>query len=1082
MRQLELKPTHKVVQEYYESLAKFAKLGIKHETAVRSAFYVLLEHCGRQVGWKFVPEYAIKRKGKADVKADGALLDNYGLNHGLWEAKDTDDDLDKEIKHKFSIGYPKLNILFWQPDRAVLYQNNERFYEADLTKPNDLIHILKLFLEFAPPAVEQWEKAVEEFKDRVPQIGASLKVLIEKERETNKKFIAAFEDFCALCRSSLNPNISVEAVEEMIIQHILTERIFRKIFDVADFISRNVIAQEIEKVITALNSRVFSRDDFSKSLEHFYGAIENTAATITDFNEKQTFLNTVYERFFQGFCVKVADTHGIVYTPQPLVNFMVASVEHILKEEFGKSLADKEVHILDPFTGTGNFIVNIMRHIPKAALPHKYAQELHCNEIMLLPYYVASMNIEHAYYEATGKYESFEGICLADTFQTINGKMSYFANGEKHEQQDMAIGFNPENTKRINRQKAAPIRVVIANPPYNAGQINENDNNKNRKYPELERRVSATYGEASDATLLRKLSDPYVKAIRFATDRIGDSGIVCFVNNNSFFTEGTFDGMRKELAKDFDEIYVLDLGGNVRKNPKLSGTTHNVFGIQVGASINVFVRLPKKADANRRVKIRYHAVPVGWRKEEKYRFLEAKTDIKGVKWEKLEPDDKGNWITNDTDEEFESFLPIGSKEAKAGMSVPSIFRTYSLGVSTNRDAVVYDFDAKRLAKRVEQFADDYNAELNRWQKKGRPKDVDNFVSYEKVKWSETLKRHLTDEVEAEFSVKRIRKSLYRPFTELAIYYDTHFVDRPGQFDEFLPTAKAENENRTLLVPSTGARSPFWLSSSRAIPNLNFVSIDSAQCFPLFTYSKDGKVRRDNVTLKALTLFQIFYDDDGITQADIFRYVYALLHHPTYRTRFAENLKRELPRIPFMGVRMARGNRGRPSGPSLPEAVTFFPLAAMEKMQGDAKPDHDPKASAKVFHAFADAGKKLADLHVNYESAKEFPLKRQENKEVKLDWRVEAIKLSKDKASLIYNDFLTLNGIPPEVYEYRLGNRSALEWVIDQYRISRDEKGNITSDPNRMDDEEYIVRLIGQVITVSLETQRVIAGLPELKVE
>ena len=1070
MPSLNLKPTHKAVIAYYESLAKFDRLGIKHETAVRSAFQELLEHCARQFDWKLVPEYAIKRKGQADASADGALLDNYRLNRGLWEAKDSDDDLDKEIKHKFAIGYPKLNILFWQPDRAVLYQNGERFYEADLSQPDDLVKILTLFIEFSEPAVAEWEKAVGEFKDRIPQIGARLKELIETERQTNKKFITAFEDFCSLCRGSLNPNISIEAVQEMIIQHILTERIFRKIFDVADFISRNVIAQEIEKVITALNSRVFSRDDFSKKLEHFYGAIEHAAATITDFHEKQTFLNTVYERFFQGFSVKVADTHGIVYTPQPLVNFMVASVEHVLKKDFGKSLADKDVHILDPFTGTGNFIVNIMRHIPRSALPQKYASELHCNEIMLLPYYVASMNIEHAYLEATGKYEPFDGICLVDTFQTINGKMSYFANGEKHEQQDMAMGFNPENTKRINRQKAAPIRVVIANPPYNAGQADENDNNKNRRYPELERRVSATYGEASDATLLRKLADPYVKAIRFATDRIGDSGIVCFVNNNSFFTEKTFDGMRKELANDFDEIYVLDLGGNVRKNPKLSGTTHNVFGIQVGVSINLFIRLHTNKSAKRKGRIYHHAVGVDWRKEQKYSFLETKADIGAVKWRRLNPDARGNWLTNETDEEFASFLPIASKEAKAGTSVITIFRDYSLGVSTNRDAVVYDFEPERLAKRVEQFADDYNAELHRWMKKGKPSCLDDFVSYKKIKWSETLKRHFAEEHEAEFSRSKICQSLYRPFTEMKLYYDSLFVDRPGFFDETFNTKKAKSENSVLLIPSTGGRSPFWCFSTNLIPNLNFVSIDSAQCLPLFTYSADGKVRRDGITAKAATLFQIFYDDDTITQAQIFQYVYAVLHHPIYRARFAENLKRDLPRIPFIGIETGKKD------------AYLFPLSSIEKMQGDAKPDHSPKASAKLFHAFAAAGKSLADLHVNYESAKEFKLKRTENKAVPLDWRVEAMKLTKDKSAIIYNDFLTLSGIPPEVFDYKLGNRSALEWVIDQYRVTRDEQGKIASDPNRLDDEEYIVRLIGQVITVSLETQTLVGSLPPIGVE
>jgi len=1117
MPSLTLKPTHKAVVVYYDNLAKFAKLGIKYESAVRTAFHELLEHCARQFDWKLVPEYALKRKGQADAKADGALLDNSGLRRGLWEAKDSNDDLEKEIKNKFFIGYPKENILFWQPDKAVLFQNGERFYEADLTKPDDLVKILSLFLEFAPPAIAEWEKAVDEFKNRIPELGAQLGKLIETERQTNQKFIAAFEDFCSLCRGSLNPNISVAAVEEMIIQHILTERIFRKVFAIADFISRNVIAQEIEKVITALNSRAFSRDDFSKNLEYFYQAIEHAAATITDFHEKQNFLNTVYERFFQGFCVKVADTHGIVYTPQPLVNFMVASVEHVLSAEFKKTLADKEVHILDPFTGTGNFIVNLMRHIPKSALPYKYAHELHCNEIMLLPYYVASMNIEHAYYEATGKYESFEGICLVDTFQTAESG-----------QNELAF-FNEKNSARVDRQKNAPIRVVIANPPYNAGQLDENDNNKNRKYPELDRRVSVTYGKASKATLLRKLSDPYVKAIRYASDRIGDSGIVCFVNNNSFVTEKTFDGMRKELGKDFDEIYVLDLGGNVRKNPKLSGTTHNVFGIQVGVSINLFVRLPnnKGKDAKRKAKIYYHAVGNDWRKEQKYIFLENKVDVDGIKWEELTPDDRGNWITNDSDEDFDSFLPIGTKEAKAkGGTDVAIFKLYSLGVATNRDDWVYGFSPKEVTTKVQRMIANYNSEVFRYKSANRPKDVDGFVNNDKnfVKWTDRLKEALQDQQELKFIKAHVRNSLYRPFAKQSLYFDHLLNQRRYQQHYIFPKPVCENENRALIVPANGARSPFWSLSSNVIPNLAFVSIDAAQCFPLYHYvevedqaelkknnAKKVKVgrkkkkhfeRRENVTAKALTLFQIFYEDAGITREEIFHYVYAVLHHPAYRTRYAENLKRDLPRIPFIGAAAAAhslapsdgeraGVRGKhkahltptlsphPMGGEGENAAAFFPLSAIATMQGDATPAHNPAASAKLFHAFADAGKKLAALHINYESAKEYKLKRQENKEVKLDWRVEAMKLSKDKASLFYNDFLTLSGIPPEVFDYKLGNRSALEWVIDQYRVTRDAQGNISSDPNRMDDEEYIVRLIGQVITVSLETMKVVSDLPEL---
>ena len=1057
MPTLALKPTHKCVQEYYDSLRKFQRLGVKHEGAVRSAFQALLDDCGGQMGWKLVPAYPLMRKGRVPLQADGGLLDEFGLSHGIWEAKDTDDNLDKEIKAKFAVGYPKENILFQEPTRAVLFQNGQRYYEADLTKPEDLVHILTLFLEFAPPAIAEWEKAVDEFKDKVPQLGASLGKLIRKERETNTKFIATFRDFLQLCRASLNPNLSEAAVEEMIIQHLLTERIFRRIFSVADFVQRNVIAQEIEKVISALTSKAFSRDDFLKTLDHFYVAIEQAADTIKDFSEKQKFLNTVYERFFQGFCVEVADTHGIVYTPQPLVNFMVASIEHLLKVEFGKSLSDRNVHILDPFTGTGNFIVNLMRHIPRSALSHKYRDELHCNEVMLLPYYVAAMNVEHEFFEATGKYEPFEGICLVDTFETVEESQGDF---EK-------VLFNEANASRVERQKKAPIRVVIANPPYNAGQVNENDNNKNRKYPRVDRRVSVTYGADSNATLLRKLSDPYVKAIRFATDRIGEAGIVCYVNNDSFVEERTFDGMRKHLAHNFDLIYVLELGGNVRKNPKLSGTTHNVFGIKVGVSINVFIKLPQTRGIERSAKIFYYAVPTDWRKESKYAFLEKIGSVANVKWKSLKPDKKYTWLTNKTDDEYAGFLPIGSKETKSGASIPAVFRTYSLGASTNRDEVVYDFRAQKLEGRVQQFIDDYNAELHRWKSKARPpKDdvlfsqyVDKFVSYEKLKWSETLKRHLTDETEGVFFNKRIRESLYRPFTVKHLYYDSLIVDRPGMFDGVFPQVTGGNDNRVLLSPSTGGRSPFWCFSGAKIPNLNFVSIDSAQCFPLYVYSELGAHRQDNITLQALTRFQNFYESDTITRREIFYYVYALLHHQAYRSRYANSLKRELPRIPFVAA------DGSLHGPPEPGRDS----------------DHKPSRNdANIFHSFATAGEKLSELHVCYEQQPEYKLKRIENKTVPLDWRVEGMKLTKDRTSVLYNDFLALSGIPQEVFDYKLGNRSALEWIIDQYRVTRDQHGEIASDPNRPDDEQYIVRLIGQVITVSLETSKLVADLPEIK--
>ena len=1034
MSSLNLRPNHASVGAYYGALAQFEKLGVKHEGAVRSAFQNLLEHCARQVGRTLVPAYHLRTRNGKTLQPDGAIVDSLSqvLRYGLWEAKDSDDDLEKEIKVKFKAGYPRDNILFQEPRRAILYQNGELFCDVDLTRPDQLVHVLDLFFAWQPPQFDEWERAVEEFKTRVQELGENLARLVRNERQTNTKYRVAFADFLGLCRASLNPNLSESAVEEMMIQHLLTERIFRKVFDIGDFMQRNVIAQQIEQVIDALTSHAFSRDAFVKSLDHFYIAIERAAETISDFSEKQRFLNTVYERFFQGFCVKVADTHGIVYTPQPLVDFMAASVEHVLRAAFKTTLADKDVHILDPFTGTGNFIVNLMRRMPKTALPHKYRNELHCNEVMLLPYYVASMNIEHAFWDATGKYQAFDGICLVDTFETA-----------EKQQREM---FNEANAERVERQREARIKVIIANPPYNAGQVNENDNNKNRRYEEIDRRVRVTYAADSQATLVRKLSDPYVRAIRYAADRIGDAGLVCYVNNDSFVAEKTFDGMRKHLVRDFDLIYVLELGGNVRKNPTLSGTTHNVFGIQVGVSINMFIRLPKKDGAKRRAKVYYYAVPVDWRRGEKYDFLNKAVSITGVKWRRLRPDAKHNWLTNKSDGDFAEFIPIGSKEAKAipNGDLAVIFRTYSLGVGTNRDEWVYDFSREHLAKKVKRLIQNYNTEVTRaeeYQREEGPiEDVDSFVNNDRsfVKWTDRLKESMLRGERLHFDSKKIRASIYRPFADEFLYFDGLLIHRRYQQHRFFPTESTERENVAICVTVSSER-PFCCLAVNKIPAKEIVGGfgSPGQVFPLYTYNEDGKERQENIPLAALQRFRKHYRDRAITREGVFQYVYGMLHHPEYRARYAENLKRELPRIPLSG-------------------------------------------KAADFHAFAEAGRKLIELHVKYDRQKPYPLKLIESPGVPLDWRVEAMKLNKQRDAIHYNDFLTLAGIPAEVFEYRLGNRSALEWVVDQYRVARDDRGEVIGDPNRPDDSEYVVRLIGQVITVSLETIKTVKGLPDIK--
>ena len=784
------------------------------------------------------------------IIVDGALIDNFQLPHGYWEAKDIHDDLPTEVLRKFEKGYPRDNILFQTPHRAILWQNNQPTLDADLTDPTQLIHTLETFFSHRPQEYTEWEEAVSQFKDRVPALGNGLAELIEKERGTNREFTTAFAAFHEKCRQSINPNLSEAAVEEMLIQHLLTERIFRTVFSNSEFTRRNVIAREIETVITALMSHAFSREDFLRSLDPFYVAIERTAATIDDFSQKQGFLNTVYEQFFQGFSVEVADTHGVVYTPQPIVDFMVRSVEEILGAEFNRSLSDSGVHIIDPFVGTGNFIVRTMREIRPTALEEKYTTELHCNEVMLLPYYIASMNIEHGFYEATGDYQPFEGICLVDTFELA-------------EDRQLPL-FAPDNTRRVEAQKETPMFVVIGNPPYNVGQVNENDNNKNRKYPTMDARVKETYGKDSTATLKNKLSDPYVKAVRWASDRIGNEGVVAFVTNNSFLDNVAFDGMRKHLANDFDVIYILDLSGNVRKNPKLSGTTHNVFGIQVGVSINFFVKT--RNNANSQAEIFYARVDEFWRKEDKYRYLDSKEHYRNIEWKSIRPGQRYTWLTEGLHAEFETFIPMGTKEAKAakGEAVDVIFKSYSLGVSTNRDAWVYNFNRNILVENMSRMIDTYNEQVFKWEHWGdRDANVDDFVLSDeaKIKWSSGLKQKLERRQIAEFADTKIRQSLYRPFTKSNLYFDRMVNDRVLVFPSILPTPETETENRVIIVPSIGGRSDYWCFCTDMIPNLTITSIDGSQCFPFYTYDEDGRNRRENITDWALKRFRAHYRDE-----------------------------------------------------------------------------------------------------------------------------------------------------------------------------------------------------------------------------
>ena len=414
MLQLNLKPTHKPIRDYYATLQQYDQHNATHEGAVSNPFAFLLDVCAKQVNATLIPQYGMHTAKGNRIVIDGVVLDAYGLPFAYWEAKDIDDDLVKAVQDKRDADYPFDNILFQTPQRAILYQNGQVALDVDITEPARLIAALQYLFSYVPPALDNWQTAVSDFRAYVPDLASVLKVLIDQRHETDPAFKEAFTDFYEICRTSINPELSRDAVEEMLIQHILTERIFRTVFNRSDFTLRNIIAREIENVSYILMRHEVSRDMFLEPLDRFYVAIEQAATLCKDFSQKQHFLNTFYEKFFQGFSEDVADTHGIVYTPQPIVDFMVNSVEHILKTEFNRSLSDTGVHIIDPFVGTGNFIVRLMQDIQGTALEKKYRHELHCNEAMLLPYYIASLNIEQEYFQRTGSYLPFEGIALAD--------------------------------------------------------------------------------------------------------------------------------------------------------------------------------------------------------------------------------------------------------------------------------------------------------------------------------------------------------------------------------------------------------------------------------------------------------------------------------------------------------------------------------------------------------------------------------------------------------------------------------------------------------------------------------------------
>ena len=1029
-----IKPTDAALTRYRSTLDELVAQGVTNESGLRRAFSTLLRDTARKRNWTLVEELS-----KGRVRPDGTLRDRWQLPHGYWEAKDGRDDLEVEIRRKRERDYPFSNIIFEDTNTAILYQNERRILQADCSDKRELADLLTQFYRHETPDFSSFEEAVERFAGEVPQIAQGLQQRINAARVSNAAFQRAFADFMALCSEALNPNISRAAVEEMLIQHLLTERLIRRVFDQENFVRRNVIAAEVEKVIDALTGQHFNRREFLGSLDRFYLAIEKAAGSLADFSDKQGFINTVYERFFQGFSVRVADTHGIVYTPQEVVEFMVAATDELLGREFGKRLGDEGVCVIDPCTGTGNFVVQLLRRVAREnrqQLERFYRERLFANEVMLMPYYIASLNIEREFYDQSGHYEAFDGLCFVDTLDLAEGKIV-----------PLGGGFSEKNNARVERQKAAKINVIIGNPPYNVGQLNENDNNKNRKYEVVDRRVRETYAADSRATNKNALYDAYVKFFRWASDRLENrDGLVCFISNNGFIDGKAFDGFRRDLLEDFTQIFHFDLAGNYRKG-KNEG--ENIFGSIT--SVGVGITFALRNSDHTCTELHFNRVLDELSLAEKRTHLaklilnEGNSGIFDViDWRQLLPDASNNWISAEHASKFAQFIPLGTKEARStkgdnSSAIEAVFKLHCRGVVTCRDAVVYDFDRLVLANRVIEFIENYNAEVDRYKRHGKPKDIDNFVN-DVVNWSESLKRNLQRGRYASYEKGNLRSCMYRPFSVKTLYFDQMLNERRYQIPRVFPAANLEKENLVIWI-KVGATWPiFALMANKVIDNL---PESGSQCFPLYTYDADGTNRRENITDWALAQFRENYGDAGISKLDIFHYVYGLLHHPGYRERHADSLRRELPRIPL----------------------------------------------APDFARFRDAGKELARLHLNYEQERPWQLDW-ETADGPVDYRVEKMRPLKRVQSedgdyrifdaLQYNDTLTLRGIPAEAFRYRLGTRSALEWVVDQYRVKTDKRSGIVSDPNAWsDDEQYIVDLVGRVVRVSVETVALVDGLAGL---
>lgn len=909
------------------------------------------------------------------------------------------------------------------------------------------------------PNIEEWRNAIyakivlkcgdrkywESWAQDVAKIAdshiARIKGLLIKPKPQHRK---AFDDFLGGLRENLNPSVEENDAIEMLAQHLITKPVFDALFEGYQFTKQNPVSIAMQNMLDVLEGQNIKKE--TESLDRFYESVKERASGIDNVEGKQRIIVELYEKFFKTAFPRMADRMGIVYTPVEVVDFIVKSVGEALQQEYGLGISSKNVHVLDPFTGTGTFIVRLLQSglIKPEDLNRKYMEELHANEIILLAYYIAAINIEEAYHsQAGGEYRPFPGIVLTDTFQ------NYEAKGTQTE-------TFPENSERVRLQNKQDIRVIIGNPPYSAGQSSENDANKNLKYPQLDEKIRKTYAAHSNAAYLKNLYDLYIRSIRWASDRIGKKGVVCYISNGSFIDGNAMDGLRKCLAEEFSTIYCFNLRGNARTSGEQRRKEKgNVFGegTRTPVAITLLIKNPESKQPS---KLFYHDIGDYLTQEQKLKIVSEFGSFKTVPWTKLTPNSSHDWI-NQRDPAFDRFIPLGDKDGKEPLTM---FNTYSLGVLTARDAWAYNFNKGLVIKNMKRMIAFYNDQMEAYKakyekvpKERRP-EIDEFIdkNSSKISWTYLLKKDLVTFINHKYEHLSEVVSSYRPYCKQYLYFNRKFNERVYLMPQVFPQGAA---NLTICTTGIGATRPFSALLVNTPANYHFH--DTGQCFPLYYYGDQDKndaislpgfdsskgQNNENISEKVLKVFQNQFNA-RISKEDLFYYVYGIFHSPEYKTRFESDLKKMLPRIPMV----------------------------------------------KDFWAFSKAGRELAKWHLNYETVEPYPLEQhldQLDFKQKDLYRVKEMKFGKkdgkeDKTTIIYNSHITLSRIPLEAYEYVVNGRPAIEWIMERYRVMVDKDSGISNDPNDWsEDPQYILNLVKRIVRVSLETMKIVKSLPPLDV-